>query len=1028
MTSANPLPPPRFEELWSWSEDGEAIVWADGATIAFELEISVLLSEMAARGRAPRFGALVLLLAATRGKVPHAGSLDVIIGWRKGSPAPDAPPHAVKSHQQKEMLRERLQAVLDNLARLAPAGPGRPVGGIPRELLADRRGRSVLCEAVFELTPDALLEGGGSPASSSAASASAPDPDITAAGQLLQRLGPGGAGGEASAASYLKDLQALEPGLAALDPSSLPLRLKTGLDALPAAAEIDIPPARQALELLSELERDPEYAGLGKVVRDIMAALYLDRPPLASRDTQAVGGISDIANKGQLHRLLLSELANDDLVLSVRLAMNEALFLCPDPPALSPPHAMAVLLDSGIRMWGVPRVFAVAVALAWIGRQCGGKGQALGVYRAERDGVVRVQFLARAGLEQHLGALEVTEHPGGALPAFLEEAAKLADAQPEGSPAEPDLFIISHTNALRDKDFLAALTAAGPASVHLAGVDRDGRFALDRWTPLGRALVTEAVIELDALFDMPLPSGNRPAPPRLADPREDRLPEFLVVQPPPLLLPVSTMVDRVLERHGGAGAAVTTDGRVWLWDGSGLGGREVSPGRLRGRLVWVGWSNPPGNAAAVSDPANAPGPAPTATPGPSPHNYGRMLIVHHRAPPGTLTLATVDTSRRPATLEEKVLMTTEHLGSVWLEAGILYVHVGSSVHLFDTEGREVATLQLPAQTYPMQAFPSNGGWFLQAAKLCYVHWDGRVARLQSVPGVIVGGTGPQAVVLAFSTEGVRGPRLLQRNGCIVNHGDGSVVRLAQYDTITGKEQHTVHISPDGKALCVTPAGNYGQSWRYNLSYPDRPARIYRKVGAVHDVWWDQATFPAWSLRKRITHIGPLPGGGLMLRTSKGQYLHLEVPVANVGPNTPLVLRERAASGTASPAGAKSAADSPAQGAAAESGLPNLLVAESGPFVRTFRPYVYKEDVSYTLSVATWEDGSKAWLDSRGLIHLQPARTDLVEITVVLAERPGAWTSDGHLCGPVFFTGAKLGAPAPAAPVWAAIQAFSHELR
>ena len=44
--------------------------------------------------------------------------------------------------------------------------------------------------------------------------------------------------------------------------------------------------------------------------------------------------------------------------------MNEALYLRRETPPSNPPKHRAVLLDSGVRLWGVPRVFATAVGMA----------------------------------------------------------------------------------------------------------------------------------------------------------------------------------------------------------------------------------------------------------------------------------------------------------------------------------------------------------------------------------------------------------------------------------------------------------------------------------------------------------------------------------------------------------------------------------------------------------------------------------------------------------------------------------------
>jgi hypothetical protein len=63
-----------------------------------------------------------------------------------------------------------------------------------------------------------------------------------------------------------------------------------------------------------------------------------------------------------------------------------------------------------------------------------------------------------------------------------------------------------------------------------------------------------------------------------------------------------------------------------------------------------------------------------------------------------------------------------------------------------------------------------------------------------------------------------------------------------------------------------------------------------------------------------------------------------------------------------------------------------------------------------MMVATWKDGSRAWIDSRGLLHLRSSDREIPEATFVLHERDVAvWTSDGRICGSKYFvdTGSHL---------------------
>jgi hypothetical protein len=69
---------------------------------------------------------------------------------------------------------------------------------------------------------------------------------------------------------------------------------------------------------------------------------------------------------------------------------------------------------------------------------------------------------------------------------------------------------------------------------------------------------------------------------------------------------------------------------------------------------------------------------------------------------------------------------------------------------------------------------------------------------------------------------------------------------------------------------------------------------------------------------------------------------------------------------------------------------------------------------YRLSVATWRDGSRAYLDSRGLLHLRSSDSAVPELTLVLTEGTMAgWCADRGLFGPAYFTGTESGIDAGA---------------
>ena len=60
-------------------------------------------------------------------------------------------------------------------------------------------------------------------------------------------------------------------------------------------------------------------------------------------------------------------------------------------------------------------------------------------------------------------------------------------------------------------------------------------------------------------------------------------------------------------------------------------------------------------------------------------------------------------------------------------------------------------------------------------------------------------------------------------------------------------------------------------------------------------------------------------------------------------------------------------------------------------------------IRFRLKVAKWKDGSEAWLDSRGLLHLKSSDHKIPELTMVLTDDPLAgWLSTGQVWGDPFF--------------------------
>jgi hypothetical protein len=94
-----------------------------------------------------------------------------------------------------------------------------------------------------------------------------------------------------------------------------------------------------------------------------------------------------------------------------------------------------------------------------------------------------------------------------------------------------------------------------------------------------------------------------------------------------------------------------------------------------------------------------------------------------------------------------------------------------------------------------------------------------------------------------------------------------------------------------------------------------------------------------------------------------------------------------------------------------------------PFVRVPPP----RETRLELWVAKWADGSRIYLDSRGMLHLRSADRTLPEVSLVLTKADLAgWSSDGNVFGPRQFIGD--GRESTPLPFNVAINAFIVRLR
>jgi len=759
--------------LWRWAENGAVLVWKDGGTIAFREEIIQIMEWIAPNGL-PSFGAIVFLLAACRGKVPKVA--DIILE----STAP-LPPNMGRDAEVLSTARKQLKAQLE--AALAQLGR---VARFPAELNSGIKARCVLAEAVFELAKAeryvearVVLSGMREPMS---------DVELTDG----ERVGVSG--------SYIRQIHIVAEGLKLHAPESLAMRLRTGLDAVPNEIDATLPTAERARQLIEELSRDREYGAVARAARELMAAVRLPRR-LGEREELAIGGLSDITNRGPLDRLLLSELAHDDLTLSVRVALNEALYLRREPPMREPPGTLALLLDSGVRLWGVPRVLATAVALALIAQDK--QHREVLAWRASGNQLLPVDLLSRTGLTQHLGALETSAHPGESIPAF-------GGAVPPG--AQNQSVLITHRDALDDPEFRRVLAENPAAPGFVAAVDREGHFELHAMPLARRPAICEADLDLTSMFD-----GHTGISPIKTEMDPD-LPAIIGLSPFPFLLPPASAVDFWTKAADGFIYAVLNDRRLVQFRDQRSGARVLANDLPSGRTLWMDCVE--GTVHAIKAGSS-------------------------QRPARLLSLLLPDGGLRVADLA---------IGSE-LVAVHRYGEAVVAIRQHDVRAYALSDGRLLGQAANPHRWV-NGRFFRGTSHYYFVVWDGERVKFEPV-------TVPREYPLpqvagVFDREGLDGPWLLHTDGDVISTATGEKIPLSMptgfppsnYLFTPSRDGHRLHL-----ALQMP-----GSKWDgfYDLKTGKRRNNSgFRGVAKILDA---PPSMPVWNLFRTVESIARLRDG------------------------------------------------------------------------------------------------------------------------------------------------------------------------
>jgi len=470
---------PPVDGFWRWSEQGDAIVWKDGDTIVFQAELAEILKPLAPTGL-PRMGSVLLLLAATRDSwrsepVAHTLTKRQLLRriWNSTLSGPLPAPDEEAEH--KELI-----LVLAQLARIAK---------LDEDVRKSVGAKQTIIETAFENRFQTIIS-------------------KESAAEILRLLGSdtneifvdSRGNADSGSKSLREDVSQLLGNINHVaNAEALRSRRAISLEQPIEPVDTDSLDELSRDQLIGLLSEDGELYAVGRSAKQFVAAFSLPRK-ISSPDEIPMGGFSDIANRGTLDRLLLSELANDDMTLAVRVALNEAMYLRRETPPEPQSQTRTIVVDCGIRMWGIPRVYATGLALALGAREREATTTVKTCY-AKGNELVEFDLNSRQSVFDFQTVLRHEMHIGECLLAVAQDLK-------EGSSNECALIVSAES--LLDSKFVESLKGLLGYVVHIVSVDRSGECELLQWSGAGIKTLKTIHLNFDEINQQPR-SVNRPS-------------------------------------------------------------------------------------------------------------------------------------------------------------------------------------------------------------------------------------------------------------------------------------------------------------------------------------------------------------------------------------------------------------------------------------------------------------------------------------------------------------------------------------
>lgn len=241
-------------------------------------------------------------------------------------------------------------------------------------------------------------------------------------------------------------------------------------------------------DFVDDLINNSHTFEVGALVPRIWSGLSIPVHSSAS-SVQPLGGVSDIANKGDFDKLLISEFAYDDISFLSRLANNESLYIQKEIPPSKSKHERYILLDATLKNWGTPKTLAMSTMLA-IAQHPKSDYKTSVYVIGEKATPIEIETV-----NDIIAAVKLVE-PGLHASQGLVECIKLL---PKNGQSE--IILITEKSNLLNQAFAKQLTDSGNAINYLITTERSGGLDVYKRTKNSRKHVQHIHVPLEQIWN-----------------------------------------------------------------------------------------------------------------------------------------------------------------------------------------------------------------------------------------------------------------------------------------------------------------------------------------------------------------------------------------------------------------------------------------------------------------------------------------------------------------------------------------------